>query len=71
MSDNTSLADPGRAKVVDMARYRADRAARELPLFAQATEQPLASPELAVARPLLPREVAHRERMLQFLRSTS
>jgi hypothetical protein len=70
MSDNTSLADLGLAKVVHLAQYRAERAQRDLPLFARPAETS-ACPELAVARPLQPREVAHRERMLQFLRSTS
>jgi len=71
MSEHTGLTGVTGAKVIDLARYRAERAAKELPLFAQPAEQPLASPELAPTRALLPREIAHRQRMLQFLRITS
>ena len=58
--------DTGRPKVVNLADYRAARATRDLPLFDEDTE---ASPEPAPApaRPLLPRQVEHRERMLRHL----
>lgn len=58
------------SKVVKLADWRAAHAAPELPLFARAAQEP-GTPGLEPARVLRPRDVAHRERMLSFLRSTS
>jgi hypothetical protein len=54
-----------RAKVVDLAAYRARRAATALPLFEAPTA---AAAPLPWARPVVtPRGAAHRERMLRHL----
>jgi hypothetical protein len=55
--------------VVDLARYRAERARRALPLF----DAPAPSPVRphAVPRPLSDREAGHRRRMLRHLRAVS
>ena len=70
MSENTGNAGVVRAKVVDLAQYRARQLQPDLPLFARPSETP-ACPEFAPSRSLQPREIAHRQRMLQFLRTTS
>jgi len=61
----------GRARqhVVNLADYRAARAARIRPLREEPAAQPEASPASAAmpARPLLPRQIEHRERMLRHL----
>ena len=56
------------SNVVDLARYRAERAQAELPLFARPVQQV----ELATITPfrrLSAREVSHRARMLAHLHS--
>jgi hypothetical protein len=63
MADSTTIA---RTNVVSLAEYRAARAARALPLLDTTTGTSLA-PAPAPARPLLPREVEHRARMLRHL----
>jgi hypothetical protein len=70
MGENTGNARGGQARVIDFSKYRAERARQDLPLFARPSETP-ASPELSPSRPLRAREIAHRQRMLQFLRTTS
>jgi hypothetical protein len=72
MQETTAVAHP---KVVDFAAWRARKAQGELPLFARPAEMNAAEESLITgteaARTLLPREIAHREQMLRFLRSTS
>jgi hypothetical protein len=61
MADSTTIA---RTNVVNLAEYRAARAARDLPLLDTTTGTSRAP---APARPLLPREIEHRARMLRHL----
>jgi hypothetical protein len=73
MQETLTAAHP---KVIDFAAWRARKAQGELPLFARTPAETSGAEEslitgTAAARTLLPREIAHREKMLRFLRSTS
>jgi len=68
--------DRSRTNVVDFGAWRARKAQAELPLFARPVDVDAADASVSLvsgtpaARTLLPREIAHREQMLKFLRTT-
>jgi hypothetical protein len=54
-------------KIVNLADYRQRRAAEALPLLEALESEPAPPPAPADDRPLAPRQVAHRQRMLAHL----
>ena len=61
------MVDQTTAKIVSLADYRQRRAAQTLPLFESLESEPAPPPAAADDRPLAPRQVAHRQRVLAHL----